>query len=129
MKADLHIHTNYLSGTQPPSTETQSLFAADHQLRIDSEQDALDAMVASGAGLIFGLDDVNPSFFDLRNGLAGAVFQKFINYRYRVAFILPKDHEFGPRVTELAREYAHHSNVRITASRRTAEAWLRNIKE
>ena len=104
----------------------ESPFASDHQITIHSEKDALDALVAprSGPGLIFRLDDLAPDFFDLRNGLAGAVFQKFMNYQQRVAFVIPVDHELGVRVTELAREHAQHNTIRITATDAEAEAWL-----
>ena len=106
--------------------ENSSLFAADYQWRLDSEQDALEVIYGTESGLIFRLADIAPGFFDLKNGLAGAVFQKFMNYRRQVVFVLPTDHTFGNRVTELAKEHARHPYIRIVASDDEAVRWLQS---
>lgn len=104
--------------------KSKSLFASDHQIRIECEQDALDAMATVGSGLIFRAEDVSAEFFELSNGLAGAVFQKFMNYGWRVVFVLPADHQLGDRVTELAREHVKHSHIRIVHTDKEALDWL-----
>ncbi len=103
------------------------LFAAHHNIRIECEADALQALGVPGPGLIFQLSDLAPQFFDLASGLAGAVFQKFMNYNVRAAFVLPVDHQFGPRVSELAREHAQHPNLRIVTTDAEAVAWLESL--
>lgn len=102
----------------------RSLLARDHGIRIDREEDALDVIAFPGPGLIFDREDLAPSFFDLRSGLAGAVFQKLVNYHRRTVFVIPDDHDLGARVTELAREHANHPIVRVVGSVTDAARWL-----
>src|SRR5262245_36595673 len=78
-------------------------------------------------GLILTEDDLSPEFFDLTSGLAGELLQKFVNYRLRVALVLPNPASYGERFIELAREHASHSIVRFVRSRGEAEAWLLNL--
>lgn len=95
-----------------------------HGLKLASVDDA---MAIIGAGIdrcLFTLDDLAPDFFDLRNRLAGEVFQKFTQYGVRAAFVIPVDHGLGDRVTELAREHAKHPAIRITPTVAEAQAWL-----
>ena len=98
--------------------------AARLRLRLDEPSDALAALGAGQEGLIFLPSDLNPEFFELANGLAGEVFQKFVNYRQRAAFVLPEDHGLGDRVTELVRDHRRHPCVRFFASAEEAEDWL-----
>ena len=69
-------------------------------------------------------DDLHPAFFDLANGIAGAVLQKFVNYRFRVALIVPAGHGYDDRVTELMRDHRTHPYIRFFATQVQAEAWL-----
>ena len=102
-----------------------SLYASEQGIRIDSEQDALDALYAHSLGLIFQPADLSPEFFDLSNGLAGAVFQKYVNYNAHMVILLPTEHKLGARIAELAREHARHPNIRFFTSKAEAETWLR----
>lgn len=86
--------------------------------------DAMQVIYGGSNGHIFELDDISPDFFDLSNQLAGEVFQKFVNYRYPVAFIVPKNHDLGKRVTELIRDHANHTYIRFFESRELAQQWL-----
>jgi hypothetical protein len=56
-----------------------------------SEADSLDvigALYGTGAELVvFAVEQLAPTFFDLRTGLAGAILQKFQNYGLRVAIL------------------------------------------
>ena len=63
--------------------------------------DALGACIGA-KGLIISETDLAPEFFDLRTGLAGEVFQKFMNYKARVAILLPDPDRYGDRFSELA---------------------------
>ena len=55
-----------------------------------TEQDAMD-LIASAFGradiLAVPVSRLDPSFFDLRSGLAGTVLQKFVNYRMHLAVL------------------------------------------
>jgi hypothetical protein len=106
------------------SAPDSSLLAGAVGLRLDREADALDAIASGLPGCIFIPADLHPNFFDLSNGLAGAVFQKFANYGFRAAFVLPVDHGFGARVAELAREHRTHPLIRLFTDADEAQRWL-----
>lgn len=101
-----------------------SRLARDHGLRLARPDDVLDVIGSGVERCIFTLDDLPADFFDLKNRLAGEVFQKLVNYRCQVAIIVPADHGLGERVTELAREHAHHPVVRFFPSIEAALAWV-----
>ena len=100
--------------------------ASDSGISIRSSGDISDALGASlGAkGLILTESDLAPEFFDLRSGLAGELFQKFINYKVRVAIVLPDAEAYGERFGELAYEHRSHSLIRFVRSEDEAKAWL-----
>jgi hypothetical protein len=60
-------------------------------LLIRNPQDALDLMAEAGylgAGSIILLEKhLDPSFFDLKSGLAGEILQKFSNYNLKLALV------------------------------------------
>lgn len=93
-------------------TDTPSLLAKDHGLYLGSASDALSVIESGLSGCIFTQSDVAADFFDLRNGIAGETFQKFVNYNFRAAFILSADHGYGDRVIELVRDHRRNSSVR-----------------
>jgi hypothetical protein len=102
------------------------LVASDAGVRIDHMADVMDAVGAAYGfdALILTADDVDPSFFDLRTGLAGELFQKATQYAVRLALVVPDPAAHGPRWPELAYEHRRHRAVRIVASREDADAWL-----
>jgi hypothetical protein len=102
------------------------LIASEAGLSIRSFGDISDALGAClGAdGLILTEKDLAPEFFDLRTGLAGELFQKFINYQIRVAIVLADPEAYGERFSELAYEHRSHSMIRIVRSADEAKAWL-----
>jgi len=75
-------------------------------------------------GLILTEQDVSPEFFDLRTGLAGELFQKFTNYKLRVALVLPDANAYGKRFSELAYEHKTHPLIRFVSSVQEARDWL-----
>lgn len=95
-----------------------------HSNKLYSCDDAMQIIYSGANGHIFELSDLSPEFFQLSNMLAGEIFQKFVNYRYPVAFIIPKNHELGARVTELIRDHANHTYIRFFESRELALQWL-----
>ena len=100
-----------------------SRLARDHGLRIDQVDDAMTIISSGVRRCVFTTDDVSEAFFDLKTRLAGEVFQKLINYNCKIALVLPPDHPYGDRVTELAREHAAHPIVRFFPSIEEALAW------
>jgi len=102
------------------------LVASDSGISIRSLSDISDVLQAcmGSQGLILTENDLAPEFFDLRSGLAGELFQKFINYRLRVAIVLPHPEAHGERFGELAYEHASHSTIRFVRSADEAKAWL-----
>jgi Domain of unknown function (DUF4180) len=106
--------------------ERRILIASDSGISIRSFQDISDAIVAciDADGLILTEDDLAQEFFDLRSGLAGELFQKFTNYKLRVAIVLPDPKAYGERISELAYEHKSHSMIRFVRSKDEAETWL-----
>ena len=107
------------------NTQPKIVVAADSGISIQKHDDVSDAIGASlGRSLILSESDLGPDFFDLRTGLAGELFQKCVNYRVRVAIIIPTPEVHGERFAELAYEHASHPTVRIVPSIADAESWL-----
>jgi hypothetical protein len=75
-------------------------------------------------GVILTETDLAPEFFDLRTGLAGELFQKFINYKMRVAIVAPAPEAYGERFSELAYEHATHNMIRLVRTEDEAWDWL-----
>lgn len=72
------------------------------------------------------LDESNlcPEFFDLSSGLAGELFQKFVNYQTPLAIVLSDSKKHGDRFSELVLEHRRHPIVRFFASEPEAREWL-----
>lgn len=106
--------------------ERRILIASDSGISIRSFGDISDALGAciGAGGLILTEHDLAPEFFNLRSGLAGELFQKFTNYKLRVAIILPDPEAYGERFSELAYEHRSHSMVRFVRFADEAKAWL-----
>src|SRR4029077_19424418 len=102
------------------------LVASELGISIRSFNDVSEALGAciGTAGLMLTENDLGREFFELRSGLAGELFQKFINYKLRVAIVLPDPKAYGDRFSELAYEHRSHSMIRFVRSRDDAKAWL-----
>ena len=102
------------------------IVASDSGISIRSFSDISDALgdCIGAHGLILTESDLAPEFFDLRSGLAGELFQKFINYEKRVAIVLPDPEAYDERFSELAYEHRSHSMIRFFSSKDEAKAWL-----
>lgn len=85
--------------------------------------DALTRGMEQG-GLILGEEELPPSFFDLSSGIAGELFQKFVNYRIPLAIVTKDPSNHGERFKELAREHQNHPMVRIFPDCESAREWL-----
>ncbi|RPI20290.1 MAG: DUF4180 domain-containing protein [Acidobacteria bacterium] len=106
--------------------ERRVLIASDSGIFVGSFSDISNALAAclGAKGLILTEKDLAPEFFDLRSGLAGELFQKFSNYRLRVAIVLSDAEPYGARFRELAYEHKTHNMIRFVRSNDEAEAWL-----
>ena len=103
------------------------LLASDSGISIRAFGDIPDAIAAciDADGLILTEGDLAEEFFDLRSGLAGELFQKFMNYKLRVAIVLRNPDAYGERFSELVYEHTSHSMIRFVRSEDEAKAWLR----
>ena len=108
--------------------EPQILIASESGISIRSSGDISDTLGAclGAAGLILTENDLAREFFDLHSGLAGELFQKFINYKLRVAIVLPDPEAYGKRLSELAYEHKSHGMIRFVRSKDEAKAWLQS---
>jgi hypothetical protein len=106
--------------------EGRIIIASDSGIYIRSFADISEAIgVCIGTeGLVLTGFDLAPEFFDLRSGLAGELFQKFINYKIPVALVLPYPEAYGERFGELAYEHKTHNMIRFVRSKDEAKAWL-----
>ncbi|QRK06674.1 DUF4180 domain-containing protein [Archangium violaceum] len=109
------------------SEERRVVVASEAGITIRTVRDVTDAVGAcfGAEGILFTEEDLSPEFFNLRSGLAGEFLQKFVNYRLRVALVVPHPEAHGERFKELAYEHRSHPLVRFVRSRAEAEAWLR----
>ena len=106
--------------------EHKILIAADLGLTIHSFGDISEAIGAAidTSGFVITESDLGPEFFNLRSGLAGEFFQKFINYSVRVAIVLANPEVYGERFGELAYEHSTHNMIRFVRTQDEALAWL-----
>jgi hypothetical protein len=75
-------------------------------------------------GLVLHEHDFAPEFFELGSGLAGELFQKFTNYRIRLAIVMANPRHYGSRFGELAYEHRRHPLIRFFTVEAEAHAWI-----
>ena len=96
---------------------------------IASENDSLDLVAACGeyqaSRLLISAEVLPEEFYNLRTGLAGAVLQKFAQYRVKVVAVLPPERANQGRFGEMVLE-ANRSNsmFHVFSEHENAEAWL-----
>lgn len=110
-----------------PGSQVTSLLAGNHGLQLHSEADALDVLSSGLPACIFHEQDLHPDFFNLSNRLAGDLLQKFVNYHFPIAIVLPDAARHGERVVELVRDHRSHPCIRFFESDEAAESWLNTI--
>ena len=76
--------------------------------------------------LLFDAGALPAAFFDLRTGLAGELVQKLVDYRVRMAAVVPDLAGCPERFREFAREANRGRQFRFFATREGALAWLRD---
>jgi len=97
---------------------------------LSDEQEALDLAAFCWEHetqyLLLNHSNLPEAFFNLRTGLAGAVLQKFSNYRIRVAAVFEPEKISG-RFSELVTELNRGRDFRVFAGKPEAEKWLLQI--
>lgn len=108
------------------SQEREVVIAGDAGISITKMSEVSDAVGAcmGRAGLVLTERDLGEDFFNLRTGLAGELFQKFINYRLKLAIVVADPNAYGERFSELAFEHRSHPTVRFVRSIADAIAWI-----
>jgi hypothetical protein len=106
--------------------ERKIIIASDSGISVRSFDDVSDmlGLCVGSDGLIITEAELAPEFFELRSGLAGELFQKATNYRFRLAIVLPDTSVYGDRFSELAYEHRSHNLIRFFPSIDQAKAWL-----
>jgi hypothetical protein len=103
------------------------MVAAEGELLVGDEQDAIDLIALAGEEntnrLILFADNLSQEFFDLKTQLAGAIFQKFSNYRVICAIVIPAYLDKG-RFHEMLIEMNRRSSIHFSASLEEAEEWI-----
>jgi len=106
---------------------TLYLLAEEGELLIGDELDAVDLIALCGeAGtnrLILFADNLSQEFFDLKTGLAGAVFQKFSNYRVKCAIVISPSLDKG-RFHEMLIEMNRQHSFHFFSKAEEAEEWI-----
>jgi Domain of unknown function (DUF4180) len=102
------------------------LVAADANIRLEIAQDIPDLIGACWGmdGVILQETDLASSFFDLRTGLLGELFQKCTNYDLRLAMVVLEPAIHGERFSELIHEHRSHKLIRFFTAMDAAKAWL-----
>ena len=94
---------------------------------ITREEDAVDLAGICGVNdtdlLLLSRDTLPEEFYDLKSGLAGAVLQKFSNYRIKAAAIIQPEKITG-RFREMVIETNRGNHFRVFKNREDAERWL-----
>lgn len=78
----------------------------------------------SDAGLLLEFADLGENFFDLSSGLAGELFQTFINYGKKLALVVPDTSIYSQNFQQLVLEHQYHSSIRFFTEARAAQQWL-----
>ena len=101
--------------------------AADREpLQMRDVNDVLSFCFEHGSSrLLLHSDNLPAGFFDLSTGVAGAILQKFRQYRIRLAVVWsPQEVKHSARFAEMAAEENKGSHFRMTEDREAAATWL-----
>ncbi len=67
-------------------------------------------------GIILHEHNITPSFFDLKNGLAGEILQKFSNYQVRLAIVGDFASYTGKSIRDFIRESNRTGHINFSSS-------------
>ncbi len=68
--------------------------------------------------------NLNPDFFDLKTGLAGAILQKLVNYQVQTAFVVDPESGAQEHFREMMAEANTKNEFRFFATKEAATEWL-----
>ncbi len=95
---------------------------------IHREQDGLDIVSLciehDTYTVVLDGDMLSDDFVTLRTGLAGAVLQKFANYRIKAAIVIKGGQDFPERFQEMVAEYRTGNTFRIFTNLEDAASWV-----
>ncbi|MFL5734957.1 MAG: DUF4180 domain-containing protein [Chloroflexia bacterium] len=96
---------------------------------IQSPDDVVDLIGAcfenKAQAVLLYAENLTERFFDLSSGEAGAILQKFRNYRTRVAVVVSQDGSpQSSKFREMVSEESRGGDFRLFGDREAAEAWL-----
>ena len=69
-----------------------------------------------------------PEFFDLSSGVAGELVQRIVNYRLRMAVVVPDPGVYSASFQDFARELTRSGHFRFFRTRAEAAEWLAEAK-
>lgn len=99
----MHIRSHEVNGIQIAEVTSETISPI-----IEKEEDGLDLL-----GMLYYQDfdrviiyeeNIIPAFFDLKNGMAGEILQKFSNYRVRLAIVGDFSDYTGKSITDFMYE-------------------------
>jgi hypothetical protein len=95
---------------------------------ITSEKEVLELLAASvgmeSNRVMLEEEYLHPAFFELKTGLAGAIFQKFATYRVKAAVVANLEGIKSARFQELVRECNRGTQIHFFEDVAQAEIWL-----
>lgn len=98
------------------------------EILIRNERDVLDLVGLCGENdsnrVLLHESNLSEDFFDLKTGLAGAMFQKFSNYAMKAVAVVNFKNIKSERFKELMSESNKGNQFHFYSDRDTAEKWL-----
>ena len=96
--------------------------------QVSKNQDVLDLLAYCGEAesnkILLDEEHLHPDFFDLKTGLARAIFQKFSTYHVKAAIIIDLDGIRNERFQELIYECNKGNQINFFHDISEAEEWL-----
>lgn len=99
----MHIETHHINGLQI------AILTSDNEIisSVEDGSDLLGNLYYQGFdGVLMEAPNISPAFFDLKNGMAGEILQKFSNYRVRLAVV----GEYAPFSSKSWNDFMYESN-------------------
>ena len=75
-------------------------------------------------GLILHESELGPEFFRLGSGVAGELYQTFVNFRLPIAVVIADFSAHGEKFAELAFEHSRYAGVRFVHADADAMRWF-----
>lgn len=120
----MHIETHHINGLQIAILTSKN----DIISNVEDGTDLLGNLYYQGFdGVLMEVGNICPAFFDLKNGMAGEILQKFSNYRVRLAIV----GEFSKYSSKSWNDFMYESNkgghISFVATKSEAMAALSKV--